>query len=648
MRTLLSSSSVVGGVSYFAYQVAGRHTLRSGREQLGTSQVDYGDPQRGRRHLNRSGRFASASRVALACLPALMALSVWRWSLRDVSLDHLTDYGLPPALPLSWYAALAVCVIGAVMALSVRKPRGWLVALYIGAIILILFATVPVLSSTPHYSWVYKHFGVTQFIELHGHTSPEVDIYNRWPGFFAFGAVFSQLAGQSDPAAYAAWAEPMFVLLDVLVLTVLVRGLSRDVRVAGATALFFVLGNWVGQSYYSPQAFAFLLSLGLFAILMRQLRPEILSTSGERLVTLLTKFSRHTAPPPPSVPSDKWINGFAIAAVIALDAVVIASHQLTPYVALVQVGVLTLLGIVRPRWLILIMAGMTIFYLVLNFNYVTSHYGLFTSIDPFNNAKHVTLGGAEPRAGKNFSGLAGQALAFLVWILSGAGAFALIRKGYARRLLPVLALGAAPFSVLFGQNYGGEAILRIILFTLPWCSIMAAWAWSTIRSGLVRLSVACVAAGAMTALFVPAFLGQEELNTIPPAEVTASRHFYTHAKSYTVMMLSGPDFPGRYGARYNQFVGPKGDDDPNLLKSATFRHRPLGSKDIGKVIDVMHQYAPHGYLVFSTSQNEYARIFRLTPPDALKHLERAVARSSKFHLWYVNSDTRIYELNERP
>ena len=94
------------------------------------------------------------------------------------------------------------------------------------------------------------------------------------------------------------------------------------------------------------------------------------------------------------------------------------------------------------------------------------------------------------------------------------------------RALPFVVLAVAPFFVLFGQNYGGEASLRIILFSSPWCAALISWGLATVSRARLRWTLTTLAAVLFTALFVPSFLGQEELNIISPAEVRASDWFY--------------------------------------------------------------------------------------------------------------------------
>ncbi len=131
--------------------------------------------------------------MASACpsLPAILGLVLWRVSLLHVNVSNLGDYGLPPALPITWYIALFVSVLGAVMAITTGRTSGLIAVGYIAVITVILFGTVPILSAQPHYAWVYKHIGVVRYLEAHGKANTKIDIYNRWPGFFALAAVFS-------------------------------------------------------------------------------------------------------------------------------------------------------------------------------------------------------------------------------------------------------------------------------------------------------------------------------------------------------------------------------------------------------------------------------------------------------------------------
>jgi hypothetical protein len=584
-------------------------------------------------------------RLLAHSLPALAALVIWRLSLRHVDISNLGAYGLPPALPIAWYAALLVAVAGAVTAITVRRTSGLIMVVYVLIVAIILFGTVPVLSAQPHYAWVYKHFGVVRYLEASGKANPSVDIYNRWPGFFALGAVFSRVAGAPNPETYASWAELLFLLLDALLVMAAVKAITREIRIAAGAALLFVLTNWVGQTYYSPQAFAFVLCLALIVILLRQLRVEGASYS-KRLTRLVERVGRVPQLSVRIEDSAQWPRRAAIASVLGLDAAIVASHQLTPYMLLVGIALLMLVGVVRPWWMLGAMAAMTFAYFAANFHFIQHNYGVFTSIDPFNNAQGPKIT-QSPSAGKAFNTDVELVLIAISWLATLGALVRLLRRGLLMRALPFVVLAFSPFFVLFGQNYGGEASLRIILFSSPWCGALIAWALATVSRRRLRWTLTMSVAVAFTALFVPSFLGQEELNIISPAEVRASEWFYYHARPGSVLVLAAPGFPYRYGATYPTFRGPEGDANPNLMTEPVFEGRQLGAAEVPSVAARIREYSKHGYIVFDRDETAYAEIFRITPPGALAHLEAAVARSPDFRLWYSNPYVQIYELSSR-
>jgi len=575
-------------------------------------------------------------------LPGVLALVLWRLSLLHVNTAHLGDYGLPPALPITWYAALLLAVVGAVTAITVRRTSALIMVAYVFVVAIILFGTVPVLSAQPHYAWVYKHIGVVRYLEATGKVNPDIDIYNRWPGFFALGAVFSRIAGAPNPETYAGWAELFFLLLDVLLVMTAIKAITREMRIAAGAALLFVATNWVGQTYYSPQAFASVLGLALIVILLRQLRVDGASYST-RLTRLVERFGRVPQLPVRIAEAARWPRWAAIATVLGLDAVIVASHQLTPYMLLVSITLLMLVGVIRPWWMLAGMAAMTLAYLAANFHFIQHNYGVFTSIDPFNNVQGPKIT-QNPSAGKAFNTNVELVLIAVSWLATLGAMARLLRRGLLMRALPFVVLAFSPFFVLFGQNYGGEASLRIILFSSPWCGGLISWALATVPRPRLRWALTLAVAGAFTALFVPSFLGQEELNIISPAEVRASEWFYYHARRGSVLVLAAPGFPYRYGGTYPSFHGPEGDANPNLLTEPAFEGRPLGAAEVPNVAARIREYSKYGYIVFDKDETAYAEVFRITPPGALAQLEAAVARSPHFRLWYRNQDVRIYEL----
>src|SRR5262249_22318037 len=163
-------------------------------------------------------------------------------------------------------AAAGLLVIGATLQVALRTRSDVITLLYLVALVVVLFGTVPAVSAEPHYAWVYKHVGVSRFLGVNHTPDLNADIYNRWPGFFALTAVFSDLTGVSNPIVYAGWSEVFFALLQAFLIRSAVRMWVEDDRVADGAALLFLLGNWVAQGYFSPQALDFTLALALASL----------------------------------------------------------------------------------------------------------------------------------------------------------------------------------------------------------------------------------------------------------------------------------------------------------------------------------------------------------------------------------------------
>lgn len=133
---------------------------------------------------------------ALALAAVLGGLALWAVSLRAIHVDRLGSYGLLAALPVLWFAALGLVTLGAVGALAAARPSGAVLACGGTALAIVLYATIPAVADMPQYAYVYKHIGVTRFIEAQHGVDRSVDIYHRWPGFFALAALFGEVAGR--------------------------------------------------------------------------------------------------------------------------------------------------------------------------------------------------------------------------------------------------------------------------------------------------------------------------------------------------------------------------------------------------------------------------------------------------------------------
>ena len=72
-----------------------------------------------------------------------------------------------------------------------------------------------------------------------------------------------------------------------------------------------------------------------------------------------------------------------------------------------------------------------------------------------------------------------RTLAVCMWLLA---LVAIVRRRRALgRVSIAAALAFSPFVIVFVQNYGGEAIYRVFLFSAPWCALLIAGPWCELR-----------------------------------------------------------------------------------------------------------------------------------------------------------------------
>jgi hypothetical protein len=593
----------------------------------------------------------------VACLGACVAL--WGASIAWMQVGTLDDYGLLPVFPLSFFAALALLVVSFVAALCSERPSQLVLAGHVLALIVFLYGTMPLIFSEPFYPWVYKHFGVVQYIDLHGRLDRSVDIYQNWPAFFTLSAWFTRTAGVRGPLEIAAWAQVFFNTCNMVLLRYVFGSLIRDIRSIWLATFVFFAANWVAQDYFSPQAFAFTLSLGLCGVILRWLvvAPDRawMARWLNRAAAFVARLGRRrrSASDPDDEPAGRQRFGRRAARNIALllFAIIVTSHQLTPYMLILGLGVLTVLGVVRPRLLVVIFTGMALGYLLPRLGFVQRYYGLLgSSGEPLQNIRSAAGGiqglGGEP--GRVLCAHAARLLSLTVWGLGLIGVVRRLRAGY--KNLGIAALAVAPAAIVLAETYGGEAIYRVYLFSLPWFALLSAFAlrpgrtgWSSARN-VLRLALPLIA---LLALFLPAFFGMAATNEVRPGEVAASEYFYHNAPPHSLLMIASPQFPVRLAGNYDQFRLTIGEADPSLLSvKPSLRHRMLGTRELPIIAEVMQGYGggEPAFLAVSRNGKVTSQILDMLPKGSLDRLERAMSRSKRFRVWYRNADTTIYQL----
>jgi hypothetical protein len=333
--------------------------------------------------------------------------------------------------------------------------------------------------------------------------------------------------------------------------------------------------------------------------------------------------------------------------VLLFDGVLSASHQLTPYVLLLQLGGLMLAGYLRPWWLAIATGVVTIGYLLPNLRYVIDTFGLFDAPDPLANATQKNALGTPIFEGRVVLYIG--ALSFVsVFVLALVGVARRARLGYVRGAVVLAMLAFASPGMLAGQSYGGEARLRVLLYALPWGCAGACWALSpdNVRRAGARAWLPLANASWFALAFVIVFFGHEDQMLMSPGEVGAARMLSDPSKvsAHSVVVLVAPNFPARYGPLYFR----AGGEVPALSFDQFGKTHPLlfpSQDDVDFVArKIQGDSDRDGYLVFTRGQSNWARDFQLYPPFALRAFEGEVARSPRFRIVYDTPTARIYQL----
>jgi hypothetical protein len=370
--------------------------------------------------------------TAIALL--LVAVAIWLVAIRLLRGATVGQYGLLATLGGAFLLAAAMVAIAAFV-LAIATDRTLIAGVAIGVVTVIQRVTVTLITDVPIYTWTYKHIGIVDYIIRNRSLAPpNVNVYGAWPGFFAAMAWFSTVTGL-DPVDTAHWFAPVAEAMTSVMVGALALSLGYSVRVALIAAMLTEILNWTGQDYYSPQAMGLFMAVAILALLA---------------------YSK-------KLPISGYIS-------VPIFAVLVPTHQLTPVWLCILTICLVLFRQIRPRWLAPIYTVTLAIYVLPRREMIKDP--LFSGFNIFKNGEvAATNRGSD---GREFTILMERLLAVSVWLLA-ATCFVLIW----RRIGAPWAIGIMAFSsmlVLGGQSYGGEAIIRVFLYSIAGCAVLLATA----------------------------------------------------------------------------------------------------------------------------------------------------------------------------
>jgi Glycosyl transferase family 2 len=592
-------------------------------------------------------RVAGHAATPWAGLAASLALWMSGLAATDPAGVASSGLGLVTALPVTFWAALGLLVASFSWALARTSGRWKLLGAHLLGLVAILHATPAIVYGTLRYSWSWKHVGVTDYIAHHGVNfglGGLLGAYQGWPGFFSLNAFLSAAGGLSSPLGYAPWA---LVAADVLWLgpvILIARAFTSDQRLIWTAAWLFELGNWVGQDYFSPQAFSYFLYLTVIAVSLRWLWNPGRAGAG-----------------PGSRPQVPMAVRYAlVACMLPLMLAIASSHQLTPFMLIAALGILAAFRQLRPAALPVVMAVATtagwIAFGALPW-LAANEFQIFAGLGvPWaNTSAHLVGQGAVP-FDQYLVNWGARLLSAGMGILAVIGFWRYRRRHGAtdrRSWNRIALLAAAAFPAVAANSYGGEIIFRVYLFALPFLAVAAAAAFFPGPAALPRPAAAARRPsgrrplGASLALLATSLVlaagftlgnyGKEAMNYFTPAEVAAAQWLYQTAPRGAQVVAANSNFPWAF-VHYDWYTYTFLDTPPALGTAA--QQAPVAT-----MTDIMATHRPGpSYLILTKSQAAEISLTGQWPPGAFSRLSHALLASGQFRTVYHNSDVVILEL----
>ncbi|WP_443043591.1 lipopolysaccharide biosynthesis protein [Streptomyces sp. GS7] len=557
----------------------------------------------------------------------------------DADLDRMGGLGLLSVLPAASLAGVALLIAAYGCALWLPRPRPVLLTTVLLLTVFSLHALPAVLESVPRFPTAWQHLGFLDYLGRTGTAVPDLDARWSWPGFFAGARFMAGACGVTDFTEVLRWWPTVLELLYLAPLFLLLRAVRASWRAKWCAAWLFALCGWVGQDYFSPQGFTYLLYLVFTAILLVWFRAPGPPSRGDRIPGEAA-----------AAPAGRGRRVTLLAVLVALFAAAVAGHQLTPFVMLGVLTVLVLAGRSEPRGLPLLCGVLVAAWVgFLAEPYWSGHFDeLFGGLGGVggNVASSVTdrIGGDPTHQLVLYTrvALAGGVLALACW-----GMLRRRAAGYSDRSLLVLA--AVPFLGFGMQSYGGEMALRVFLFTLPGACVLAALGLFPRDAGAARGGLRA-ALGPLAALltglllafgFLVARWGNEPFERVRPGEVAAMDYVYAHDRPTARLLWLSPD--------------PANSVTPELPWGARdmerVQYQPVSAlrdpSQVAPVLDALRRAGPQSYLVVNHAQAESLRLDSGFGEHWEQRLRAALDARPDLRRVVSNAHAAVYESTRR-
>jgi hypothetical protein len=452
--------------------------------------------------------------------------------------------------------------------------------------------------------------------------------------------------GFGTAASFASWAPVFDNLLFAAAAIFVFRSMTSDRRLTWLAVWIFLITNWVGQDYFSPQATNYFLYLVAIGICLRWLAPlaappvRVVRTwvRSERLARAVhSLIERGLAESAAPAVVDRARPALA-AIVILIAAASVTSHQLTPFMLVLSLAALAAFQLIVVRGmplLVAVMAGAWALYMSVGF-LKGNLYWIIASIGSLNVGSSTLSNLGTASHGHVIVAEVARLLTALVGLLAAAGLVRRVRTGHVDLAAGLLAI--APVLMVWGNAYGGEVLFRIYFFALPFLAFLAAGLiFPSPRAGRSWRSVfvAVALCGPLLAGMLIAYYGNERMNYFSHDEVRSEQYLVDHAPPGSTLIGITTDYPWA-------FRNFESDRYVQLSALPVSERRALLSDPVGELASLIGP-GHRGYIAFSRSQEADVQMTGSLPAGSIARFKQALVGGG-VHQVYRGPDAQIFEM----
>lgn len=536
----------------------------------------------------------------------------------------LDDLGLAGGLALPYWVGLLLLPVAAVVEAS-RGPSASrrLLATLVIAWFLVVWLTPLVLEGTPRFRTSYSNYGYVDPLVRGDGLDRSRFLYHNWP-LFPIATAALRVVGVGAELLLAIF--PLIIMAVYLALTVILMkqfdppnkvaetptldrgGLVGDLGTLDPRLLLvlflFPVFDWTGQDYFSPQALAFAFFLGFAAILANVARAPNRRPSAKQTVALLLVFTA-----------------------------IVATHVLTSLFALGILGALIVTRAVRP-WTIL--ATSLVIFVGWQVYIAAPFYGSYgerlleglLSLGSFLETNIANRVGGSP--GHSLAAALRIVATAIIFAVGAAALYVRLRdRSWDWTMRFTLAYLAGIAVVIPISIYGGEAVIRGLLFSLP---MLLGLIYLAIDKRVIQgLVAAALVIGAPLHIFT--HYGNELYDYVSPAEL---------AVIHEVVGLAPANIYGGYPAGAYQQTARLDSRNASLPRQDE-------RTTVGDFLEPeRHNWANTTvptYVVLTRGDHAAVRLFR-GEPDLIDEAIAALDADPAFEIVFENEDGVIFGRTE--